>query len=98
MTRTAFSLLLVASLFSLSCTPTDKTDLDKGADDSTADSTGTDTDPGVGDEDGDGYTPSDGDCDDSNPAVNPGTAEICDGVDNNCDGDIDENADELFYA
>jgi hypothetical protein len=45
--------------------------------------------------DGDGY--GDGgdclgsDCDDTNPDVNPDEAEICDdGIDNNCDGSIDE--------
>ncbi|MHA1741943.1 MAG: MopE-related protein [Candidatus Thorarchaeota archaeon] len=31
-----------------------------------------------------------GDCDDGNPAFNPGMEEICDGLDNNCDGQIDE--------
>ena len=30
------------------------------------------------------------DCDDGNPAVNPAAAEVCDGVDNNCDGRIDD--------
>ena len=30
------------------------------------------------------------DCNDSNPAVNPGTAETCNGIDDNCDGQIDE--------
>lgn len=40
------------------------------------------------DEDGDGFYSFE-DCDDHNPALSPGAAEICDGIDNNCDGLID---------
>jgi len=30
------------------------------------------------------------DCDDSEAAVNPNATEICDGIDNNCSGAIDD--------
>ena len=34
-----------------------------------------------------------GDCDDGAPAVNPAATEVCDGIDNECDGDVDEGFD-----
>lgn len=37
-----------------------------------------------------GYIATAEDCDDNNSAINPAAAEVCDGVDNNCDGNIDE--------
>ena len=42
------------------------------------------------DADGDFYTVNGGDCDDSDASVSPGTLEVCDGIDNDCDGAIDE--------
>jgi len=42
------------------------------------------------------YAPG-GDCDDSDSARNPGQSEICDGKDNNCDGQIDEGVKLTFY-
>ena len=38
-----------------------------------------------------GWVSDQSDCDDSEAAVNPSASEICDGVDNDCDGDTDED-------
>ncbi len=37
------------------------------------------------------------DCDDNAPGTNPNTSEVCDGVDNDCDGSMDENVVRLLY-
>lgn len=39
-----------------------------------------------------GYSPVIGDCNDANRAVHPGAADICNLLDDNCDGMIDENS------
>jgi hypothetical protein len=45
------------------------------------------------DSDGDGQTPFCGDCDDSDALIYMGASEICDAVDNDCDGYADEGFD-----
>lgn len=45
------------------------------------------------DNDGDGYTENAGDCRDDVPAISPNAAEICDNIDNNCDGNTDPDCD-----
>jgi Putative metal-binding motif len=42
------------------------------------------------DRDGDRYTTAGGDCDDQDPRRNPNMPERCDGIDNNCNNQIDE--------
>ena len=49
------------------------------------------------DKDLDGWTIGDGDCDDTSNSINPGAEDICDGKDNNCDGEIDESGSNTFY-
>jgi len=51
-------------------------------------------DPAVSDIDCDrpsGYVPDATDCDDTDAAVNPAATEVCNGVDDDCDGDVDED-------
>lgn len=46
------------------------------------------------DYDQDGYSVAAGDCDDGDPTVSPGvTVDLCDRIDNDCDGEVDEDFD-----
>ena len=53
---------------------------------------------GLQDADGDGYRSTD--CDDQDPTAHPGAEEVCDGADNDCDGEVDEDTEEgqTLYA
>lgn len=52
----------------------------------------------MGCEPGDGYVPNAGDCDDTDPLVHPGAEEACDGIDNDCDGEMDAGAGQQYFA
>jgi hypothetical protein len=49
------------------------------------------------DADGDGYAEAD-DCDDLDADTHPGATEVCDELDNNCDGAVDEGVTTTFYG
>ena len=44
-----------------------------------------------------GTVDDDTDCNDDNDAIYPGAAELCDGLDNNCNEDIDEDVGTTYY-
>ncbi len=49
------------------------------------------------DADRDGVTVAQGDCNDADASIYPGATEVCDGRDQDCDGQVDEGALTTFY-
>jgi hypothetical protein len=80
---------------------TDTPDDDSDTPDHDSDTPDDDTDAPETDEeidgDSDGYTIENGDCDDRNPMTYPRAVERCDGVDNNCNGTVDEDAIDASF-
>ena len=73
--------------FLLACETEDKNDIPDTAD----------TIQTYVDADGDGYT-EENDCDDSNSSINPQAEEICDEIDNDCNGEVDDGVGDLYYS
>lgn len=51
---------------------------------------------GIFDNDGDGFSNLE-DCNDTDANINPDAEELCDGIDNNCNGEIDEGLELFVY-
>ena len=54
--------------------------------------------PFAKDDDGDGYSEFDGDCNDNDKSIFPDAPEVCDQIDNNCNDEIDEGVLVLSYV
>ena len=81
-------MLCWTGLVASACRTDPKVDTDLG---------GLGTTDAVVDVDGDGVMGAD-DCDEGNAAVHAGAAEVCNGIDDNCDGQIDEGVRSVFFA
>lgn len=57
----------------------------------------TEEDTTLNDQDGDGFAPIDGDCDDENADVFPEAFDACDGIDNDCDSIVDEESVRFYW-
>ena len=86
---------LLPLLLILSCGPAKDAASDlSGGTDSAAPDTAPIATPDAVDADNDGFNAS-VDCDDLDPEVNPDAVEVCDGMDNDCDGDVDDLDDSV---
>ena len=82
-------LSLIALLATAACEPVAKVDVGTdGLDTTESDAT---------DADGDGFF-GDEDCSDGDASVHPGAVELCNGIDDNCDGEVDEGVTDVFWT
>ena len=104
MTSTHLTSLCLSITFLTSCTtqvpgdpkhPTKSPDSGQGA--GASGDTG-DTADDTLDRDSDGYTAEEGDCNDEDASIHPGADEACNGVDDDCDSQIDEGLSRVWYA
>ena len=96
MPRPLRSIALLVAL--IGCGDKDADDTGPGGavgDDTGEPDTGDTGGPTAVDADGDGYDEA-ADCDDADPAVYPGAVETCNGVDDDCDDEIDEDAVDML--
>ncbi len=80
--------ILLCSLFAAGCASTEKPSFTTSQSDT--------SDLGRVDADGDGFPGAD-DCDDADASVHPSAVELCNGVDDNCDGIIDDGLKSIFF-
>ena len=65
--------------------------------DSDGDGFGDPNAPAEGCEGAEGLVANSLDCDDSDAEINPASEEVCDTIDNNCDGQIDEGVQNTYF-